>query len=266
MLDAGANVQATDALGNSAAHHHHDFGVESLKLLIKAGVSINAQNHAGETPLMTMLDVVNYTPMGGYFVDTEKLEFLLNAGADPYLQANDGRNAFDRAQQLYLEVRPEEKEDSEFPDQKFWNDARRTVLKTLKVKRTAPIPQLFEPAIREKPSPVEVRVRLALSLSRAQQERWQVNLPSFSESGQSGEDPCIVASIRRKRFGWRWRHSHDDCLLFLRLDGQRWVGESEFEPGEWVVRFGAHCLDRKRRDFICRPSKGGVQEIVIDLC
>ncbi|KAJ8668919.1 hypothetical protein QAD02_000178 [Eretmocerus hayati] len=75
LIDAGANVDATDSRGYTGLHHtifyRNEYGRKSLKLLLSAGASPNLANSQGETPLLLAVK----------YGDAYSIQELVNAGA-----------------------------------------------------------------------------------------------------------------------------------------------------------------------------------------
>jgi hypothetical protein len=86
LVDADANTEATDELGETALHHAASDGYMAIvNLLIRAGANVNARNKIGQTPLMNTIPYqrvlkVNSNNMSSNYADTAKI--LLQAGAD----------------------------------------------------------------------------------------------------------------------------------------------------------------------------------------
>ena len=99
LLDAGADVNATDKLGRSALMHASSFGLEyCVALLLERGAEVNRKDAEGRTALM-------FAAAGstlGRFVDT--IPLLLKAGADTSLRDNRGKSALDIARESENEV------------------------------------------------------------------------------------------------------------------------------------------------------------------
>ena len=92
LIEKGANVNATDDLGNTAIMWNVMSGVtdyEILRTLIKNGAKIDAANMHGTTPLMQVADR-GFKP--------EILKILLDSGADVTLKDRDGKTALDYAE------------------------------------------------------------------------------------------------------------------------------------------------------------------------
>jgi len=99
LLDAGANPNIQDALGDTPLHHiaaqqigqrQRDQLIPLLEMLIKAGANINAQNKDGETPLYKSV-------FEACFLNVKPTisSFLLQHGADKRIKLHDGSSAAD---------------------------------------------------------------------------------------------------------------------------------------------------------------------------
>ena len=84
LIEAGADVNATDAKGNSplgvAAEYNR---VDVARTLLERGAEVNAHNCVGATPLV-------YCAIYGHM---ETTEVLLEAGADPEVKTSQGMTA-----------------------------------------------------------------------------------------------------------------------------------------------------------------------------
>jgi ankyrin repeat protein len=91
LIEAGANIEAQDTIdGGTALMHAARTGkIEGLQSLIVAGVVVDARDRNGKSALLAAAG-----HSGG---STEKIIALLDAGADPMLTDNGGRNALDLA-------------------------------------------------------------------------------------------------------------------------------------------------------------------------
>lgn len=81
LLRAGANANASDTFGLTPLHHsaaNQWAGVEILSALLDAGAEINVRDNTGRTPLHSAVGVI----------DSIKVKFLLDRGADPVAQAH----------------------------------------------------------------------------------------------------------------------------------------------------------------------------------
>lgn len=90
LIQQGVNVNGVDAEEcDSPLHRAASAGhVGAIRALVKAGAHVNAvEISQGCTPLLYALA----------FGHTEAIIELLQSGADPYLEDEIGRNAFDRA-------------------------------------------------------------------------------------------------------------------------------------------------------------------------
>jgi ankyrin repeat protein len=80
LAKAGASINAQWEDGNTALHKPRDKNVTAA--LIELGADVNARNNDGDTPLFTTDDV-------------ESIPLLLRHGADPTLRNNKGQNALE---------------------------------------------------------------------------------------------------------------------------------------------------------------------------
>jgi ankyrin repeat protein len=85
LIRAGANLNAQDHEGNAALHVTYEADI--ARALIENGANVNLKNANGETPLMKNFD-------------TEVTKLLIAAGADATLRDHEGKTAFDHARQL----------------------------------------------------------------------------------------------------------------------------------------------------------------------
>ena len=90
LIKAGADVRARTLRGDTslmfAATNPYP---ENIKTLLKAGADINARNLQGSTPLM----------FAAKFGTSENVKVLLEAGADTVFTRNDGKTAWNLAQE-----------------------------------------------------------------------------------------------------------------------------------------------------------------------
>lgn len=86
LIEKGANLNVTDAMGNSALHWAAiNNEKEVVKLLLDKGADVNVRNcQFGKTPLMSTSS-------------TEVVKILIAAGADINAKDNDGSTALDEA-------------------------------------------------------------------------------------------------------------------------------------------------------------------------
>ncbi|KAM0431479.1 hypothetical protein ACHAPT_005457 [Fusarium lateritium] len=89
LLDAGANVRATDRWGDPALHilTKRNIDLEAVRLLVEHGADPNQKNNHGETPLRLFMESEISKPI---------IEFLLDKGADPELRDNRGWDPMSR--------------------------------------------------------------------------------------------------------------------------------------------------------------------------
>ena len=92
LLDAGANINAVDGMGNTVLHntfvHKDNKGADTFAFLLKKGADINARNIFGRTPLYENI------LLGSRW--ERKTILLLEAGADPNI-----RNAYGTTPLMY---------------------------------------------------------------------------------------------------------------------------------------------------------------------
>jgi hypothetical protein len=94
LLIHGANPNARNKYGDTPLHYASS-STKLVTILLAHGVFIDARNNKGETPLW---DAASGNQ------SSNVVSLLLDAGADPYIQANDGRTAFDVATPEALKV------------------------------------------------------------------------------------------------------------------------------------------------------------------
>ena len=92
LLKAGADVEATDAKGNTALHllSREASWPATIRVLLKAGLDINVANEAGQTAL-------HLAARADYWNKGEFVKALLSAGADHRLTDRRGKTAYDTA-------------------------------------------------------------------------------------------------------------------------------------------------------------------------
>ncbi|MBQ6775497.1 MAG: ankyrin repeat domain-containing protein [Synergistaceae bacterium] len=99
LLDAGANVNARDNVGQTAlmyaAKAFNGGDAELVSILIDAGADVNAKNNLGYTALMY---AAAYTVENGIFEPVA--EPLIRAGADVNARDNEGQTALTKALEL----------------------------------------------------------------------------------------------------------------------------------------------------------------------
>ena len=95
LLHHGASVTQIDRYGNTALHVAAMFGHPvSIKVILDAGADINQRNHRAETALLLSIKHIHI----------EIAKVLIDAGADPSILDYYGRNCFDWAASLRLDV------------------------------------------------------------------------------------------------------------------------------------------------------------------
>ena len=95
-LAAGADVASTNRYGGTAlipaSEHGH---VETVRILIDAGVPVNHVNNLGWTAMQEAVVLNNGGPR-----QQEVVRLLLDAGADPNIPDREGRTALENAERL----------------------------------------------------------------------------------------------------------------------------------------------------------------------
>jgi ankyrin repeat protein len=98
LIAAGAPAKLTESSGINLLHWAAIANRPAvIPALVEAGVSINAQDESGFTPLMYAATID--------FGDTKSLNALLKAGADPNIRNGEGRTALEQAR-FYLKTSP----------------------------------------------------------------------------------------------------------------------------------------------------------------
>jgi len=93
LIAAGAPAKLTDGSGINLLHWAAIADrLEVIPALVEAGVSVNARDDAGFTPLMYAATI----DFGG----TASLRALLKAGADPNVRNGEGRTAAEQARRF----------------------------------------------------------------------------------------------------------------------------------------------------------------------
>lgn len=91
LIQSGANLQAKNHYGNTALHGAAKYGYDTMaSLLIESGATINARDRAGNTPLHDVLDKWKGKDVKAWL---ETIQALLQHGADPALENNNGQTA-----------------------------------------------------------------------------------------------------------------------------------------------------------------------------
>lgn len=89
LIDSGANVNAADDDDCTPLHSAvAGDSAEVVRYLLDSGAYVDARNNKGETPLK--LAVRNTTPAAAQI-----MQVLYTAGADPTIQADNGKSALD---------------------------------------------------------------------------------------------------------------------------------------------------------------------------
>jgi ankyrin repeat protein len=88
LLQHGASIQSQSMYGDTPLHNAVEYAeyINIVKVLIDAGSDLNALDYHGNTPLYYAL----------YHKNTEAMELLLNAGANPFLFNEDLDTIFDQ--------------------------------------------------------------------------------------------------------------------------------------------------------------------------
>ena len=90
LIDAGADLMATDASGGTPLHWAVYTNWNGIPVLIDAGADVDAQDTYGRTPLMR----------AAVYGTVEHVTELIEAGADLHAVDNQGRTALDLVRQL----------------------------------------------------------------------------------------------------------------------------------------------------------------------
>ena len=100
---AGTEITTKDAVGATAVHYAARGGhLQALEQLLAGGCDVNAQNNAKQTPLFQAKD-------------TETINLLLNAGADPTIRDSRGATAADVLRSVAEEDKPGRKAKKKAP-------------------------------------------------------------------------------------------------------------------------------------------------------
>lgn len=85
LLDAGADIEAKDNIGNTVLIQACHFGLanDAVKFLVNCGANVNAKNNFGYTPLMVSAEM-------GY---ADNVKLLLESGANIYEKTEEGDDA-----------------------------------------------------------------------------------------------------------------------------------------------------------------------------
>ena len=84
LLDAGADPRIPNAKGETALHVCPTNFIDEM---LESGIDIDARDDAGRTPINTDR---------GIWSDRERMEKLLDRGANPFIRDKDGNDALDR--------------------------------------------------------------------------------------------------------------------------------------------------------------------------
>jgi ankyrin repeat protein len=91
LLRHGADPNIADNRGRTAMHYYHQLGTR--RMLVEAGADVDAVGNDGFTPLMNeMIERTYVTWNEGHQHKHERVEELLDLGADPMRKTPDGRN------------------------------------------------------------------------------------------------------------------------------------------------------------------------------
>ena len=104
LIDEGINVRATAADGTtllialSTRYHSHPDFIPVARILIGKGCDVNSKNKKGQSALTILCD---QHKLVDYAAFADKLELLLQFGADPKAKDSTGRNSVDIIKQRY---------------------------------------------------------------------------------------------------------------------------------------------------------------------
>jgi ankyrin repeat protein len=98
LIASGADIHQRAKDGKQSLHFAAEGNqVKTIELLIRAGASIDSQDHSGETPLMKACASCSNEEVYTHASHAKAIRILLQLGADPSLVNNEGKTAFDMA-------------------------------------------------------------------------------------------------------------------------------------------------------------------------
>lgn len=98
MVEHGNDVYLTDDCQNTLLHFAmRSLELKSMQFLLRKGLSINAQNSNGETPLHL---VIGKDKKEGNYSEQEVVAFAIENGSDPNLKDKLGDSALSRARRV----------------------------------------------------------------------------------------------------------------------------------------------------------------------